>query len=80
MRGLAFAPFVISMSAVGEKTGFVGGQLEKVAEYCERDVERTLKKLLAMIEPVILVVFGTFAAIVIMSAFIPMYQSMSLAK
>jgi type IV pilus assembly protein PilC len=80
MRGLAFAPFVISMVAVGEKTGLVGGQLEKVAEYYEHDVERALKRLLALLEPVILILFGSLAAIVIMSTFMPMYQSMSLAK
>jgi type IV pilus assembly protein PilC len=80
MRGLGFIPFVISMIAVGEKSGMVTEQLDKVAEYYEREVDRGLKKLLALIEPILLVVFGAMAAVVILSTFMPMYQSMSLAK
>lgn len=80
MRGLSFIPFVISMIAVGEKSGRVADQLDKVAEYYEREVERSLKKLLSLLEPVILIVFGAFAAVVILGTFLPMYQSMSLAK
>lgn len=80
MRGLPFIPFVISMIAVGEKSGTVTEQLEKVNEYYEREVERALKRGLSMLEPIILVLFGAFAAVVILGTFLPMYQAMSLAK
>jgi len=80
MRGLGFIPFVISMIAVGEKSGMVTEQLDKVAEYYEREVDRGLKRLLSLVEPILLIIFGAMAAVVILSTFMPMYQSMSLAK
>ena len=73
-------PSLISMIAVGEKSGMVTEQLDKVAEYYEREVDRGLKRLLSLVEPILLIIFGAMAAVVILSTFMPMYQSMSMAK
>ncbi|GAF86411.1 unnamed protein product, partial [marine sediment metagenome] len=56
MKGLPFPGFMITMIGLGEKTGKVAEQLALINAYFEKDVERTIKKVLTMMEPIILVV------------------------
>ena len=80
MKGLPFPGFMITMIGLGEKTGKVAEQLALINGYFEKDVERTIKKVLTLMEPLILVVFGGISAIILLSTFFPLYNSMGQIK
>ena len=80
MKGLPFPGFMITMVALGEQTGRVAEQLALVNGYFEKDVRRTTKKVLTMLEPLILVVFGGISAVILLSTFFPLYNSMGQIK
>jgi len=80
MKGLPFPGFMITMIALGEQTGRVAEQLALVNGYFEKDVRRTTKKVLTMLEPLILVVFGGISAVILLSTFFPMYNAMGTMK
>jgi len=77
MTGLPFPSFLVSMIALGEETGKVEQQLTKVNEYFEKDITRTTKRVLTILEPLILVGFGGIAAVILLSTFFPLYNAMS---
>jgi type IV pilus assembly protein PilC len=77
MRGLPFPGFMITMIALGEQTGKVAEQLAMINGYFEKDVQRTVKKVLTVLEPLILVTFGGISAVILLSTFFPLYNSMS---
>jgi type IV pilus assembly protein PilC len=80
MKGLTFPGFMITMIGLGEQTGKVAEQLSLINGYFEKDVERTIKKVLTIMEPLILVTFGGISAIILLSTFFPLYSSMSQVK
>jgi type IV pilus assembly protein PilC len=80
MKGLPFPGFMITMIGLGEQTGKVAEQLSLINGYFEKDVERTIKKVLTIMEPLILVTFGGISAIILLSTFFPLYSSMSQVK
>ncbi len=80
MKGLPFPGFMITMIGLGEKTGKVAEQLALINGYFEKDVQRTIKKVLTIMEPLILVVFGGISAIILLSTFFPLYSSMGQIK
>jgi type IV pilus assembly protein PilC len=80
MKGLPFPGFMITMIGLGEQTGKVAEQLSLINGYFEKDVERTIKKVLTIMEPLILVTFGGISAIILLSTFFPLYSSMSSVK
>jgi type IV pilus assembly protein PilC len=80
MKGLPFPGFMITMVALGEQTGRVAEQLALVNGYFEKDVRRTTKKVLTVLEPLILVTFGGISAVILLSTFFPLYNSMGSIK
>jgi type IV pilus assembly protein PilC len=80
MKGLPFPGFMVVMIALGEQTGRVAEQLALVNAYFEKDVRRTTKKVLTVLEPVILITFGGISAIILISTLFPMYGSMGSIK
>lgn len=80
MKGLPFPGFMITMVALGEQTGKVAEQLALVNGYFEKDVRRTTKRVLTVLEPIILVVFGGISAVILLSTFFPMYNAMGTMK
>jgi type IV pilus assembly protein PilC len=75
MRGLPFPGFMITMVGLGEQTGKVPEQLAKVNEYFEKDVRRTTKQVMTVLEPMILITFGGISALILVSTFMPMYSA-----
>jgi type IV pilus assembly protein PilC len=80
MRGLSFPGFMVTMIGLGEQTGKVPEQLARINEYFEKDVRRTTKQVLTIMEPLILIVFGGISAVILMSTFIPMYSALGQVK
>jgi type II secretory pathway component PulF len=57
------------MISVGEETGRLDEMLVQVAEYFDKDVRQQIKRLTALLEPVLLLVGGVVVAFVVLSMF-----------
>jgi type IV pilus assembly protein PilC len=80
MAGLPFPGFMVTMIGLGEQTGKVPEQLAMVNAYFEKDIRRTTKRVLTLLEPIILVTFGGISAVILLSTFFPMYNAMGQVK
>jgi general secretion pathway protein F len=63
----AFPPFAIHMIGVGEQTGNLQEILTQVADTYDRDTQTTIKRALALLEPMLILVLGVIIAAVIIS-------------
>ena len=62
--------FMLRMVAVGEETGSVETMLERVADRYETDLRRSIKRLLSLLEPIIIICLGLFVALVVLTMFL----------
>ncbi len=68
-------PILMSdMLSVGEETGKVAEMLKQIAEFYEEDVQEKTKDLSTIIEPVLMLIIGTFVGIFAISMIAPIYQ------
>ncbi len=63
-EGNIFPPVLMQLVALGEDSGRLADFLLKSAELLERKTERTLERLVALVEPAMIVSFGGIVAIV----------------
>jgi len=63
-EGNVFPPVLMQLVALGEDSGRLADFLLKSAELLERKTERTLERLVALVEPAMIVSFGGIVAIV----------------
>lgn len=69
-----FPPLVHQMTAIGEETGTLDFMLQKVADFYEEDVDRTVNSLKSLIEPVMIVILATVVGFIVISIMVPMFQ------
>jgi type IV pilus assembly protein PilC len=69
-----FPPMVTQMIAVGEETGALDEMLVKVSQFYEAEVDRTLKALTSLIEPLMIIGLGLLVAFVAISVISPIYE------
>lgn len=69
-----FPPLLTHMAAVGEETGDLQGVLMTVADTYDVEVETTLKSVVALLEPIIIVVIGAGIAFIILAMLLPVFQ------
>jgi type IV pilus assembly protein PilC len=62
------------MIAVGEQTGALPQMLNSVAEFFEEDVETALTAVMALIEPMILLVMGVFVVVILIALYLPIFS------
>jgi type II secretory pathway component PulF len=63
-QGSLFPPVLTQLVALGEDSGRLADFLLKAAELLEKKTERTLERLVALVEPAMIVSFGGIVAIV----------------
>lgn len=66
-------PLVTHMIAIGEETGQLDFMLEKVAEFYEAEVDRTVDALKSLIEPLLILVLAVLVGTIILAIMIPMF-------
>jgi type II secretory pathway component PulF len=77
LQSKAFPNMFVRYLIVGENTGDLDNKLEYLSHlYLER-LERTLKTLPKVIEPVMLIVAGGLMLLMIIAVFVPIYSSIS---
>ncbi len=73
IRNGAFPPLLIDMISVGEQTGKIDQSLRRAAERYDKEMDRSLKKIMALIMPVVLIIMagliGTMAYLMITAIF-----------
>lgn len=73
-QSVFFPPVVTNMIAIGEETGNLPGVLLKVASTYEAQVDRSVKTLTSIIEPIIILVMGLFVGFVVISMLLPIFE------
>lgn len=72
-----FPPLVHQMTAIGEQTGTLDFMLDKIADFYEEDVDRTVDTLKSLIEPIMIVVLAGVVGFIVLSVMIPMFSVFS---
>jgi type IV pilus assembly protein PilC len=69
-----FLPLVPDMLHIGEQSGAIEQMMEKTADYYEKEVDNEVKAISTIIEPVLMVVLGIFAFIIVAAILLPVYS------
>lgn len=76
LYGNLYAPMIVQMVDVGEKTGNLSDVLKNLAEFYEEEIDNTTKNLSAIVEPIIMLVVGAAVGFFAVSMIQPMYSMM----
>jgi type IV pilus assembly protein PilC len=69
-----FLPLVPDMLKIGEQSGAIETMLMKTADYYEKEVDNQIKAISTIIEPVLMVVLGVMAFIIVAAVLLPVYS------
>ncbi|MFA5230309.1 MAG: type II secretion system F family protein [Candidatus Paceibacterota bacterium] len=72
----AFPKYLSNLLAIGEKAGHIEEILATMSDFYEKEIEASLKSLVAMIEPAMLIIMGIAIGGIAISVILPMYQMM----
>lgn len=72
-----FPPMLTEMINIGEKSGNIEEVLESTGSYFDEQVENSIAKAVATIEPVAIVMLGAVVALVVLSVLVPMMSMMN---
>ena len=75
-----FPPISIQMIQVGEQSGNLEEMLNKVANVFEKEVETTIMRLTAMLEPIMVVLMAGMVLFIILSIFLPILEMRTLVR
>lgn len=69
-----FPPMVIHMISIGEETGNIESMLENIANYYEDDVQVATEQMMALMEPMIIIVMAVLVGGMIAAVMTPMME------
>jgi general secretion pathway protein F len=78
--GGVFPPMAIQMIQVGEQSGNLEEMLKKVAEVFEREVETSVMRLTALLEPLMVLLMAGVVLFIILSIFLPILEMRTLVR
>lgn len=68
-----FLDLVPDMLKIGEQSGAIEDMLAKTADYFEKEVDNQVKAISTIIEPMLMVILGIFAFIIVAAVLLPVY-------
>ncbi|MGH7195200.1 MAG: type II secretion system F family protein [Candidatus Saccharimonadales bacterium] len=69
-----FLPLVPNMLRIGEQSGSMEKMMAKTAEYYEKEVDSAIKNISTIIEPIMMVLLGIMALIIVAAVLLPVYS------
>jgi len=69
-----FPQDTVQMISVGEETGDLAGMLNKISDFYDMSLGYSIKKLVTVIEPLLLVVMGGMVGFIMASMLLPMFD------
>ncbi len=78
--GSVFPPMAIQMIQVGEQSGNLEEMLNKVADVFEREVETSIMRMTALLEPVMVLLMACVVLFIILSIFLPILEMRTLVS
>jgi type IV pilus assembly protein PilC len=75
-----FPPDTVQMISVGEESGNLVGMLSKISDFYDRAIGYSIKKLVASLEPALLLVMGAVVAFTMASMLLPMFNMVKLLR
>lgn len=76
----AFPPVLTHMVAIGEETGDLPKMLGRVSDSLDFEVDNGMRRLTALVEPIIVLAMGGFVGFVVLSVLLPIYAAQDLVK
>lgn len=68
-----FPNLVVKMMQVGEESGSLSRVLERTADYYERKVDSTVKTLISLMEPIMIVTVGSIVLVIVLALYLPIF-------
>ncbi len=68
-----FLPLVPSMLKIGEQSGQLETMMAKTADYYEKEVDNQIKAISTIIEPILMILMGITALIIVAAILLPIY-------
>ena len=75
-----FTPVFLRMVSVGEETGRLDIMLARVAVILDRDFDARMSRILALLEPLLILLVGGIVGVILMSLYLPMFGLARLAR
>ncbi len=75
-----FPPLIIQLAASGEQAGKLPDMLNKGADLLDKDIDRAINALLTKLEPALTVLMGVIVGLILMGAYLPMFDYMGHLK
>jgi type IV pilus assembly protein PilC len=72
-----FPPMAVDMTKVGEATGALDEMLSNISDFFDEKVEVQLQRILALVEPMMLVFMGVIVATILLSLYLPMFGALN---
>ncbi|MEA1974857.1 MAG: type II secretion system F family protein, partial [Bacillota bacterium] len=69
-----FPKMTVSMIKIGEETGALEDMLAKTADYYDDELEASLEKLVALVEPIGILVMGLVIGFIVIAMMLPMFD------
>jgi type II secretory pathway component PulF len=75
-----FPPMIAQLATSGEEAGVLAEMLTKGVDFIDKDIDRTIRALLARLEPALTVVMGVVVGVILMAVYLPMFDYMQHLK
>lgn len=69
-----FPPMVISMVGIGEESGSLEEMLSKTADYYDEELDASIQKMLALLEPMLILFMGVIVGFIVISMMLPIFD------
>ncbi len=71
-----FPPMITELAASGEQVGQLPEMLNKGADLLDKDIDTTINALLAKLEPALIIIMGVIVGLILIGAYLPMFDYM----
>jgi general secretion pathway protein F len=75
-----FPPIAVQMVQVGEQSGDLEKMLSKVADVFEKEVETTVMRMTALLEPIMVLIMAVMVLFIVLSIFLPILEMRTLVQ